>query len=202
MTDMLIAPENETFPQRKRWTRQECYSLMEKGTLTGRWELIDGEILSKMGQNPPHSYTLNVIANWLVLLFGFPHVRIQSPITIPGRAGKTNEPEPDIAITIDPNSAYADRHPAADDLQLIVEVSDTSLPFDLTTKALLYSRAGVREYWVADILGRQIHCHRKPTSTGYTEVAVFGEVAILTLAAHPEASVRLMDLLPPVDSAD
>ncbi len=201
MTDMLIAPENKIFPPRKRMTVRECYEMMETGDLTGRWELIDGKILSKMGQKPPHSYTLNAILQWLIELFGSSHVRIQIPITISGSEGKYNEPEPDIAITFDPYTSYAERHPTPNDLLLIVEVSDTSLQIDLNTKSLLYAQAGVKEYWVADIFGRQMHCHRNPTPKGYAEAAVFGEVETVVLDSHPDASVRLMDLLPPVNSA-
>lgn len=197
MTDTLVVPENETFPNRKRWTRQECYRLMEEGTLTGRWELIDGEILSKMGQKPAHSLTLNLIMQWLMTRIGIGFVQIQQPITIKGKTGRTNEPEPDIAVTLEPTTSYADRHPAPQDLRLIVEVSDTTLHFDLRTKALLYARAGVNEYWVTDILGRQMHCHRNPTPNGYAEVVVYGEAETISLQTLPEVSVRLSDLLPP-----
>lgn len=74
MTDMLIAPANEMFPNRKRWTREECYCLMEEGKLTGRWELVDGKILSTMRQKPSHSVTLNLIAHWLMRVFGLEFV--------------------------------------------------------------------------------------------------------------------------------
>ena len=116
MTDMLIAPENETFPNRKRWTREECYRLMEEGKLTGRWELIDGEILSKMSQKPPHRITLMLIEQWLKALFGALNVQTEKPIAIPGAAGETNEPEPDVAVTLEPTTAYTDRHPAPEEV--------------------------------------------------------------------------------------
>lgn len=196
MTDTLIAPENETFPNRKRWTVQECYRLMESGDLTGRWELIDGEILSKMGQKPPHSATLNLIMQWLMTQLGIGLVRIQQPITLPGAAGETNEPEPDIAVTIQPATTYMDRHPTPADLLLVVEVSDTTLHFDLTTKALLYARAGVSEYWAADIAGRQIRCHRGPASTGYAEIVVYREEERISLLSRPDVAVRCGDLFP------
>ena len=196
MTDTLIAPETEIFPQRKHWTRQECYRLMEIGKLPGRWELIDGEILSKMGQKPPHRIVLNLIAEWLVIVFGHRYVQTQEPISIPGITGKSNEPEPDIAVTFEPTTSYVDRHPSPKDILLIVEVSDTSLRFDLKTKALLYARVGIQEYWVADILNRKMYCHSKPSSKGYAEVYVVSEQDNLTLTIHPEASVKLRDLLP------
>ena len=71
MANTTVAPEFEPFPHRRRWTRDECSRLAEMGLLTGRYELIDGEILALMGQNPPHRMTLMLIAGWLVSLFGF-----------------------------------------------------------------------------------------------------------------------------------
>ena len=37
--------------------------------------------------------------------------------------------------------------PGPADLLLVLEISDTTLEFDLTVKAGLYARAGIREYW-------------------------------------------------------
>ena len=42
MSHTLIAPETEMFPNRKRWTREECDILEGAGLLPGRYELIDG----------------------------------------------------------------------------------------------------------------------------------------------------------------
>ncbi len=193
MTDTLIAPENEIFPQRKRWTRRECYRMMEIGELPGRWELIDGEILDKMGQKPLHRMVLNLIAEWLMKLFGYRFVQIQEPISIPGTNGKSNEPEPDIAVTLEATTYYNDRHPSPKDLRLVVEVSDSSLQFDLKIKSLLYAKVGVQEYWVADVLSRKMYCHTKPTSKGYTNIVVRGEHDSLHIS---EASIQLSELLP------
>ena len=68
--------------------------LADAGYLKGRYELIDGEILSKMGQNPPHSATIVFIAAWLGGLFSKLFVREQLPICIPGEQGAYAEPEP------------------------------------------------------------------------------------------------------------
>ena len=85
MTNTLIAPEHETFPNRIRWTRQQCQRLVETGELVGRYELIDGEILSKMGQKPPHMLTIILVSQWLISLFSEGAVRVQGPITLTGR---------------------------------------------------------------------------------------------------------------------
>jgi Uma2 family endonuclease len=137
-----------------------------------------------------------LIADWLVGVFSKLNVREQLPIRVPGEAGRFTEPEPDLAVTIEPTTAYAARHPGPDDLVLAVEVADSSLEFDLTTKALLYARAGIRGYWVADIASRQVHVHRNPAEDGYRSIErlVCGES--VSLAARPEATVDIDTFFP------
>jgi Uma2 family endonuclease len=197
MIDMLVAPEKESFPNRRRWTVEQCYRLVDKGELPGRWELIDGEILSKMGQKPPHSFTLVLFAEWLTSLFGFRRTRTQLPIIIRGRGGDLNEPEPDIAIVTVQASGYHDRVPEASDVLLIVEIADSSLLFDLTTKALLYARCGVAEYWVVDVANRQVYQHRSPDGSGYTEVVVLAETDIISPEVSASSAALVCQLLPP-----
>jgi Uma2 family endonuclease len=201
MANTTVAPEFEYFPHRRRWTRDECNRLAEMGFLPGRYELIDGEILSLRGQNPPHRITLMLIAGWLASLFDFYTVQTQGPISIMGEEGETNEPEPDIVVTQEPTTAYLTRHPEPQELLLVVEVSDTTLGFDLNTKARLYARNGVAEYWVMDVNGRQLYRHRAPSSDGYMDVAILTGEQTVSLAARPEATVRLRELLPPVENA-
>ena len=195
MTETLVAPENETFPNRRRWTRDECERLVKKGELTGRYELIDGKIISKMGQHSPHTIASMLMGQWLVAVFGYLFVRTEKPIVIRGRMGKTNEPEPDIAVTFNPSTTYFPQQPGPSDVRLIVEVSDSPLRFDLKTKALLYARVGIPEYLVLDVAGRRIYRHRLPAHGGYREVVIFGENDNLTLLERTE-TIRVSELRP------
>lgn len=120
---------------------------------------------------------------------------------ISGATGRAKEREPDIAVTLEPTTAYADRHPGPAALHLVVEVSDTTLDFDRNTKARLYARAGVSEYWVADVPSRQLHCYRGPTRTGYSEVKVHSEGESVSVLSFPDATGRFGDLLAPVNTA-
>src|SRR5260221_8801173 len=99
MSSTLIAPETETFPNRYRWTTEACYRLMDLGVLEGRFELLDGEIIDKMGQKPPHSTTLTRLVRSLDSVFKLDQVRIQSPISLRHPDDVYNEPEPDVAVT-------------------------------------------------------------------------------------------------------
>jgi Uma2 family endonuclease len=196
MANVLIAPELEMFPNRKRWTAAECAELAAEGRLVGRYELLDGEIVSKMGQNPPHALTLTLAMRVLAALFGLDFLRIQSPITLPEPDGVYNEPEPDLAVTQEATTEYADRHPGPDDLRLVVEVADTTLRTDLVVKALLYARSGIPAYWVVDVVNRCLYLHHAPTPDGYAEVRVLAETETVTFAEHPDKPVTVRDLLP------
>ena len=202
MSSPLIAQEKETFPNRIRWTVPECYSLADAGYLSGRYELIDGEILTKMGQKPPHRMTLMLIANWLVSLFGKLCVQEQEPISLPDPAGRYSEPEPDLAVTLQPTTAYAEQHPGPDDLLLLVEVADSSLEFNLTIKAPLYARAGVQEYWVADVQGRRLFVHRSPASDAYRSLMRLNVGEIVSLETRPEAAREVAAFFPPLPNTD
>ncbi|HZP81575.1 MAG TPA: Uma2 family endonuclease [Chthonomonadaceae bacterium] len=188
----------ETIPHRLRWTRQQCDMMRDAGILTGHYELIDGQIISKMGQKPPHAYVVRALLTWLARLFGAETVQIQSTIDLSAISPEYDEPEPDVAVSAQPYTHYVDRHPGPKDLLLLIEVSDTTLRFDLNTKASLYARAGIREYWVVDIGGRRILVHRQPFPEGYGEVMAYSAEEEVATLARPDAPVRVSDLLPPV----
>ena len=78
-----------------------------------------------------------------------------------------------------------------------MEIADTSLRYDLGIKAKLYSRIGIIEYWVVDVAGRKLYCHRIPTTNGYSEIRIYGESEMISIEAHPEYSVIVSELLIP-----
>ena len=66
------------------------------------------------------------------------YVDAQEPITT-----SDSEPEPDVVIVRGDTRQYLNRHPGAQDLALVVEVADTSLQRDRTSKKRLYARVGI-----------------------------------------------------------
>jgi Uma2 family endonuclease len=57
---------------------------------------------------------------------------------------------------------WSGQHPGAADISLLIEISESSLTFDLGQKLALYKNAGIREYWVVDLKARQVHCFIAP----------------------------------------
>jgi Uma2 family endonuclease len=165
---------------RGHFTREEVHRMEEQRLLTGRWELIAGELINKMGRNAPHSYVLNVILIWLAGLVGT-RLRCQTPIEVPESEQRLNEPVPDLAVVREMKQDYAERHPRCDELALIIEVSDTSSRFDPEVKAALYARSGVPEYRVIDIARRRVVIHRQPEGETYVQVEYKTEQQSLSL---------------------
>ncbi len=199
---------DDAIPHRHRLSRADAEFLARGGLLVGRYELIDGVIISKMGQRPPHSKSLTRLNRYLVASFGVDYVRIQSPVDVSEEDNERNEPEPDGAVTARPvDELPDDRNPGPADCVLLVEISDSTARFDLTRKAQLYARAGFAEYWVVDLNERRLFIHRGPNcdnsgGAGYSDIAAYDENETAAPQAAPTASVRVTDLLPPhIDTA-
>src|SRR5262249_49548446 len=139
-------------PLRVRWTRADCAALVAHGDLApGRYELVEGEILREGAVCPPHGTAVSRLAAWCTTVFGPDFVQTHAPINVAPDDYPMSEPEPDVAIL---NRSLAhfflDDIPGPSDLRLVAEVADTTLAFDLSTKAGLYARASISEYWVLD----------------------------------------------------
>jgi Uma2 family endonuclease len=188
----------EPTPNRKLWTRAECEKLVNKGIIKGRYELVDGEIISKMGQKRKHALAVALVTNWLMRVFGGLRVQCQLPIDVSVEDRVTNEPEPDVVVLSQATTEYLDNHPGPGAIELAVEIADTSLSFDLRKKASLYARTGIPEYWVLDIVGRRLMCHRNPETGQYKFVQQYSEEEFIAPIAKSDSSIRVSDLLPPI----
>ena len=69
----------------------------------------------------------------------------------------------------------------------MVEVADSSLYFDLTKKAGLYARAGIPEYWVANVNGRRFYVLREPRDGEYQSVTENAAHETVSPMAAPDA---------------
>ncbi len=196
MSAVLTPPPAATVvPGTWKWSRADYYRLGECGFFRGkRVQLIRGEIIQMSPINWPHSSA--VVATADALRAAFPAgawVNVQSTLSLPG-----GEPEPDAAVIAGRRQDYAD-HPTT--ALLVVEVSDATLRYDLTTKAELYAEAGIADYWVLDLNARVLHVLRdpRPVSVGghsYRSQAVLGPADGVSPLAVPGATVRVADLLP------
>ena len=145
--------------------------------------------------NPPHAIASTKTEDLIRDLFGRGyHVRVQKPMVF----GLSIDPEPDVAVVRGRPADYTS-HPTT--AALIVEVSDTSLKYDTTTKVGLYAEAGHPEYWVLDLKHRTLSIYRNPVrlpngECDYLTRLTAGEADSIAPLAAPHAAIRIADLLP------
>jgi len=148
---MTIAqPTPAVSTPRARFSVEQFHRLCE-AVPERRLELIGGEVFDVIAQGTRHSVLVNrlnrLLTLWLERQPACPwELRVESPL----RLGERDEPEPDLAIVRQRADGYLNDHPGAADAVLVIEVADSSLRFDLDTKARLYAGAGIAWYWVVD----------------------------------------------------
>ncbi len=184
---------------RKKWTSAEVRRLYDLGALTpnDRLELLNGELVEKMGMKGPHSIVLNLLQALLMSLFGVGYViRQQQPLIV----AEGSEPEPDFAVVAGDPRDYPENPSQS---LLAIEVSDTTLSYDLGGKAALYALAGVADYWVIDINSRLVYVHRTPITSpvlpggaGYQTVTRLTETDQISPLAAPGNSFLVAEILP------
>lgn len=151
-------------PKEPIWRLQvhQYQEMIRSGILTDDdpVELLEGWLVTKMPKNPPHRVTTQITRETLAHLIpsGW-YVDDQEPITT-----KDSEPEPDIVIIQGDRRDYLARHPYADEVALVVEVADTTLQRDRTSKKRVYARAGIPIYWIINLPERKIEVYTKPLS--------------------------------------
>ena len=89
---------------------------------------------------------------------------------------------------------FTDTNPCAKDIGLLVEISEPELAF-LGIKLRLYARAGISDYWIADLPGRRLVVHREPQPDGsFGSVLAYRDDEPINPLAAPETEFRLADL--------
>ncbi len=178
------------------WTVKEYYQMIEAGLLhpEEQVELLEGQIINMTPQGPFHAATTDYTTEYLRhTLAGKALLRCEKPIAL----NQYSEPEPDIAVVHLHPYRYANGHPQASEVYLLIEVADTTLEYDRNTKAKIYAKAGIEDYWVLNTKKRQLHIFREPMIDGYSQEDILVETASISPLAFPEITVEISRLLPP-----
>lgn len=175
---------------RLQWTLAEFERLTELGIFTegDRIELIGGELVPMSPKGNRHELVRDELLNWMI---NHKPLTVKLSSEIGWRPNAHMYVEPDILIY--PNTHKGVTVPAAEVL-LAVEIADTSLKFDTTTKALTYASLGVREYWVIDAKMLVTTVHREPSPTGYGNILLASSGDSLSPLLVPALALKLADL--------
>lgn len=186
-------------PPARRFTCAEFHQMGDMGWFEGqRPVLIDGEILEMPGPNPPHATMTAKVDYTLRNYFtqGFV-VRNQLPLVL----GLSTDPEPDIAIVKGSLMDYFKAHPTT--AELVIEVADSTLAFDMTHKASLYAAAKILDYWIVDLVSNRLHIYRdpqpdlsQPFRAKYKSVVALSAADAVSPLCQPQFIIPASDLLP------
>lgn len=124
------------------------------------------------------------------------HARSQLPLTL----SRVDEPEPDLAIVRGTPEDFADRHPGPSDVVAVIEVADSSVDFDRSTKQRLYAAAGIPAHWIINLPEDHIEVLEdpQPAERRYARRREVGRNESARLVLHAgRFEVAASDVLPP-----
>jgi Uma2 family endonuclease len=158
------------------WTVAEIERMAANGYFRDedRFELVGGEIVPMSPKGRRHEILREALA-------------FQLSRAVPDSVFVASKPQFNLAedtfavpdILVRPNGIKTPDIRGSDVL-LVVEIADTSLAYDLQTKARLYASYGVREYWVINAATLATTVHSEPSGGTYAvvrEVASSGPVS-------------------------
>ena len=183
------------WPIPHRFTVDTYEHMGELGFIPEKTELIRGEVFDKMPQGKHHSRCVDRLNRLLITLVPLPTtIRCQSPIAL-----ADSMPEPDFSIST-PSENRDDDHPAAADVYLLIEVSDSNLVGDRTTKLELYAENGIVEYWIVNLPDDCVEVYTRPAAAEprYDSKVVYGrgQSVPLAIAGLAPANITVDSLLP------
>ena len=184
----------EVAAARRLFNREEYHRMGEVGILkpTDRVELIRGEIVEMSPIGDRHvAFVDNLTMLLAPRLVGRAIVSVQNPVAL----ADDTEPQPDLKVLRRRPAPYKDGTAWGEDVLLLIEVAETSLRYDRSTKLRLYAEAGIPEYWVVDCVGESVEVHRTPHAGGYRDISrVTGGTATVTPQAFPDVTLTLAEI--------
>jgi len=177
-----------------RFTVDEYHRMGEAGIFheDHRVELIDGQVVEMTPIGLHHAGCVNRLTALFSPLAGSRiTLSVQNPVVL----ARHEEPQPDVAVLRYRADGYGARHPGPADVLLLIEVSDTSVDYDRSTKIPRYARAGIPEAWLVNFPSDRIEVHRDPTPNGYASVSFAQRGDTLTPLALEGVSLRVDDIL-------
>jgi Uma2 family endonuclease len=129
-----------------------------------RLELIEGEIIEMSPIGSHHAACVELITLHLhKIAQGKFLVRSQNPIVL----DDFSEPEPDVCVVRFREDHYRHAHPRPHDVFLVIEVADTTFPFDRHVKLPLYARAEIPEFLLFNLPEEEVEWFSQPELGAY-----------------------------------
>lgn len=151
-------------------TVEQYHRMIEQGILPEGEpiELLDGHLVRKdrsaagddpMTVGPDHVLVVKRLARLSRKLERLGcHMQTQQPVSLP----PYDEPEPDAAVVLGSEEDYIGRLPVAADVPCVIEVADSSLRRDRTTKLRIYAHSGIGTYVIVNLFDRVVEVYSEP----------------------------------------
>ena len=189
-TEKITTQKNIDMQQIK-WSIEQYDRLINDGYLRGKnCQLIEGNIVEMSPEGVEHFYTNKSLFRHLLIKFEeLADIAQNPPIIL-----DNSEPQPDIAVLRLPAQQYKYRKPVGGDVLLLIEISKSTLKFDLKEKLELYARNKIPEYWVVDIVNKKLIVHKTLKGLAYTDRLELTEGTICP-TLFPNIEIKLDQVL-------
>ncbi len=169
---MSITMEKKVIEEARvyHFNAEKYFQLIKSGIIPecASFELLDGLLVIKdrsaKGEDP---MSIGNLHNLLIQLlwslsnelsnYGC-YLQTQGPVVL----ADNEVPEPDGAIVKGVPEDYAEELPGPNDILCVIEVADSSLRTDRTTKLRIYAMAGIPQYAIVNLVDKQIEVHELP----------------------------------------
>ncbi|MBK8022338.1 MAG: Uma2 family endonuclease [Chloroflexi bacterium] len=144
-------------------------------------ELIRGHLVKKEGKDQAHILAMGLLVDWLYSIVpqGW-FVSTENPVVI-----ADSMPEPDVILVRGQRRDFGNRRFTPDTLELVVEVSDSSLEIDRNVKLSLYAEAGIPLYWIVNLRDHRVEVYTQPQRDTkpayYAALQIYGPAVRLPL---------------------
>jgi Uma2 family endonuclease len=172
---------------RWRWTVAEIEAMTRAGIIgeDERFELIGGEIVPMSAKGIFHEVLKTALV--IDLARKLPKGYLFTPETT-FYLSEDSFVEPDIVFYREADG-LEDLSPRT--ALLAIELSDSSLGWDLGRKARIYANFGIPELWVVEAKSRITHVHRRPGLEGYLDIRQVGGDEPLSTDLVPGLTVTI-----------
>jgi Uma2 family endonuclease len=172
-----------------RFSTAQYLRMIETGVLgpDDHVELIDGVVVEMSPAEIPHNgFSINLARIMAPLLDGF-EFAVQGTMTV----AEGQVFDPDFLLLKRRTDRYKTKHPGAEDVRLVIEAAESSLPRDQKVKMPIYAAAGIPEYWIADLVHETLIVHRNPQPGGYRDVKCLRGDDVVSPLAAPDFSLAV-----------
>ena len=160
-----------------------------------RVELLEGEVIVMSPIGNRHAACVDRLTNGFIRSGDLAEralLRVQNPLA----ESDVSESQPDLMLLIPRDDHYDFGHPGAGEVLLLVEVADSSLEYDRSTKVPFYARAGIREMWIVDLEHDLVEFRTEPSRWGYGVVRRYVAGDVMAPSALPDVRLEVARIIP------